>query len=78
MKWLMHWLTEDEEYGRAYVTEQWASSWEEAVGYFTSWISKTSNVVMGNVTCYMGDQPYGDGKPCLYFNVSIAREEGEE
>ena len=70
MKWLMKWAVDAEDGGRPYIKEQWATSWEEAVGHFTSWISKASDVIKGEITCYWGEEPFGDGKPCLYFNVT--------
>ena len=72
MKWYLHWFEGlDDEYESKLEKEQWANSWEETVGYFTNWISKSSNVTKGEVICYWGDTPYGDGKPCLTFNVYI-------
>lgn len=68
MKWLLSWELEDEDENRI-KKEDWADSWEEVVGHFVSWIAKASDVVKGEVVCYWGDKPYGDGKPCLYFNV---------
>lgn len=69
MTWLMGWETENED-GERIHEEHWATSWEEVVGHFTSWMSKTSDVVKGEVICYWGEQPYGNGKPCLYFNIN--------
>lgn len=67
MKWLMKWEIENEE-GNIEM-EDWATTWEEVVGHFTNWISKSSDVIKGEVVCYWGDHPYGDDKPCLYYNV---------
>ena len=77
MKWLLEWELEDEDENRIKY-ENWATSWEEVVGHFTSWISKTSNVINGKVICYLGETPYGNGKPCLYFNVYIEGDENDE
>ena len=67
MKWLLEWCEElDEE--MLIDHEEWATSWNEVVGYFNSWIALDSDVIRGKVTFYLGDTPYGDGKPCLYFN----------
>lgn len=70
MKWLLVWIVEnDEENNTEY--ESWANSWEEVVGHFTSWMSKTSNVIKGEVICYWDDKPYGNGTPCLTMNIGI-------
>lgn len=70
MKWLLIWTVENDEEDHAEY-ESWANSWEEVVGYFTSWMSKTSDVIKGEVICYWGDKPYGKGEPCLTMNICV-------
>ena len=77
MKWYMNWKLEDEN-GDIISKEGWANSWEEVVGYFTGWISKSNDVIEGSVVCYWGDNPYGNGKPCLYFNVYIDGDDNDD
>lgn len=77
MSWYLHWFEEIEEGESKLEHEQWAMSWEEVVGYFNSWVSKTSEVCKGEVICYWGDKPYGNGKPCLTFNLYVDEEEEE-
>jgi hypothetical protein len=73
MKWLLEWHDEEN-----YIDhEAWATSWNEVVGYFLGWIALGSDVTRGKVTCYLGDTPYGDGKPCLYFNNAECDEDDE-
>lgn len=69
MKWYLNWIEGVDEEESKLEHEHWATSWEEVVGYFTDWISKSSDVIKGEVICYWGDKPYGDGKPCLYMNI---------
>jgi len=76
VSWYLHWFEETEEAGKL-EHEQWVMSWEEVVGYFNSWVSKTSEVYKGEVICYWGDKPYGTGKPCLTFNLYVDGEEEE-
>ena len=77
MKWLLEWreeLTKED-----YIDhEAWATSWNEVVGYFNNWIAFGSNTIRGKVICYFGDTPYGDGKPCLYFNAYAEDNEDDE
>lgn len=77
MKWYMKWELEDENENHI-KKEDWAYSWEEVVGHFTSWIAKSSDVMKGEVVCYWGDNPYGSGNPCLYFNVYAEETESED
>ena len=78
MKWYLKWKLEDED-ENVITREDWAESWEEVIGHFVGWISKSSDVIEGEVICYWGDKPYGDGKPCLYFNVySEGSDQNEE
>ena len=76
MKWLLEWCEKQDE--EMYIDhEEWATSWNEVIGYFNSWIALNSDVIRGKVTCYLGDTLYGDGKPCLYFNDEEYNEEDE-
>ena len=75
MKWYLKWEEEIEEGESKLEKEHWATSWEEVVGYFNGWMSKTSNVIKGEVVCYWGDAPYGNGKPCLTFNLYVEDDE---
>lgn len=78
MKWLLKWREEPIEEDKYIDHEAWATSWNEVVGYFNSWIAFGSDVIRGKVICYLGDTPYGDGKPCLYFNGYIEDEDDDE
>lgn len=77
MKWKLIWyeMYEDESFHRS---TAWANSWEEALGCFIQWTCTASNVVQGEVICYWGDTPYGDGKPCLQYRILDAEIEEEE
>ena len=44
MSWLMEYITEDEDMTREKYTS-WATSWQEVMGYFMSWISPDSDVI---------------------------------
>lgn len=68
MSWLMKWITEDEEMNYEQ-HECWATSWQEVMGHFMSWIAPDSEIVKGKVICYFGDKPYGDNNPCLSYNI---------
>ena len=68
MNWLMEYVTEDEDLNHQ-KNVNWATSWQEVMGHFMSWISPDSEVIKGQITCYWGDKPYGNGKPCLQYNA---------
>lgn len=77
MKWYLNWELETKD-GEKIQKEDWASSWNEVIGYFNNWMSRDSDVVKGEVICYWDDEPYGDGKPCLYFNIRAEAEENDD
>lgn len=69
MKWLMEWITEDEDDCTRENHKSWATSWQEVMGYFMTWITQDSDTIEGQVTAYKDGKPYGDGDPCLYFSA---------
>ena len=70
MKWYLHWFVDEEDIDELVEKESWATSWEEVIGYFNDWMSKSSDVVKGEVICYWDDtHTYGNGKPCLYMDT---------
>lgn len=77
MKWYLKWEIEITDEQRI-KKEAWAYSWNEVIGYFNSWITHESDVMKGEVICYMGDKPYSNDKPCLYFNAYIEEDDEEE
>ena len=77
MKWLLTW-TEENENGDRLEHEHWATSWEEAVGHYTSWLSKSSDAIKGDVICYWDDTPYSNGNPCMTYNICTSEMEDDE
>lgn len=77
MKWKLTWCEMDEA-EHFYHFTAWANSWDEVVGRFVQWMSTASDVVQGEVICYWGDAPYGDGKPCLQYRILDREIEEEE
>lgn len=73
MKWFLQWITEDAN-GVCTTHEMWLYTWREVMKHFNRLIDPDTDAMMGEVICYMGDNPYGDGKPCLTFNLYVEDE----
>ena len=78
MSWFLKWVNVNDETNERITHEGWVKTWYEVIGYFNDWMSPNSDTIKGEVICYYGDQPYGDGKPCLYYRISPFLEDEDE
>ena len=73
VKWYLNWIEEVDEEGNKVEHELWVNTWEEVVGHVNTWMSKSSDIIKGEVVCYWGDTPYGN--PCLTYNIRVEENE---